>query len=157
MKAAWRNILSEWKTSKLVLKETVLKKKHFPFLLKILMDTLAPNSAENLKWGFRKCGNHPINVQELLCRLPSRKCDQGIVQDSFIEALHDKISEWSTYSQSSRGRKNVQVTPAQSVTGVMSIHLGTKKQTSKKLTYERCSEEEGGRYSLKDSSDEDNF
>lgn len=155
MKVAWRQILTEWKGSKQGFKETVLQKQQFPFLLRRLIDVLRPNSAENLRAGFRKCGIHPIDVEELLCRLPSRTYDGGAVQDSFIEALQNKRAEWTAGAASNRGRRKLQVTPGKSVAGKEPKVLKKKRRTHK--THNSSSEEDTETFSLKDSSDDENF
>lgn len=55
------------------------------------MDTIEPNSKENLISGFRKCGMPPLSLAELVTRLPQTTLDsQGLIEDSFLHPLIKK-------------------------------------------------------------------
>lgn len=108
LKGAWRNILSEWKASNHAKNESVLPKQSFPFLLKKLVEVISETSAANLKSGFEKCGICPTDVNKLLSRLPGYSVnDKEAVQDSFLDSLSAKRTEWTEGAPCNKRRKKV--------------------------------------------------
>lgn len=75
LKAAWKIILASYKESEPGLQSSVLQKQHLSKLLKSLMDAESVNAANNLKFGFRKCGIIPCDVSVLLEWLPRDRCE----------------------------------------------------------------------------------
>lgn len=69
LKHYWRTILTDWKKSSGMIATTV-SKSVFPSLLTKLMDKATPTLKANVISGFRKCGIHPLNLTEMLSRLP---------------------------------------------------------------------------------------
>ncbi|KAJ8914016.1 hypothetical protein NQ315_012039 [Exocentrus adspersus] len=69
------------------------------------MQAIEPNTVANLKSGFRKCGIVPINVDELLQRLP-RGCNQEAIENSFIANLDNRRQE-VTKPLKTRQRMNI--------------------------------------------------
>ncbi|XP_049947042.1 uncharacterized protein LOC126452454 [Schistocerca serialis cubense] len=155
MKLAWRKVLTEWKSSRQGFKGTVLQKQHFPFLLKRLMVIVGKNSAKNLMADFQKCSIYPINVDEILCSLLSRTCDKDAVQDSFIEALENKRTEWTTGAASNRGTKKLSVTPGKSVTVMQKKVL--KKYRGSHKNQDSSSGKDSDAISLRDSSEDEDY
>lgn len=99
MKRKWRKLLARWKASQVKRKRShseeptegeantslTLPKDKFPRLLKVLWDELQENAETNLKNGFRACGIVPVNVEELLKKLPRVSAvDTDVVGASFI-------------------------------------------------------------------------
>lgn len=85
MKVTWKKILSSYRQSEADSQSAALQKEHFPLLLKILMTMLCMNAAPNLKVGFHECGIVPCDVNILLKRLPSEKCEKNSVENGFLE------------------------------------------------------------------------
>lgn len=84
--------MGQYKESEAGIHSAVLQKQHFPQLLNTLMDAISPHAAENVKSGFRKCGIHPCDVNELLGRLPGKSCETDGstgtgIENSFREFL----------------------------------------------------------------------
>lgn len=105
MKRAWRKILGEWKESA-GLKSGNLEKSKFPHLLKKLMNVLEPTSKDNLISGFKKCGIHPISLDELLKRLPQTTTDpEGLIEDTFLQSLEEKRKQWTETTGKKIGEK----------------------------------------------------
>ena len=72
LKRYWRQILDEWKMSS-AKRSITLTKDMLPRLLNKLYNKLYEDdteTSENLVSGFRKCGIHPLNSEEVLKRLP---------------------------------------------------------------------------------------
>lgn len=114
MKRAWRKILTNWKETA-GLKSGNLDKSQFPSLLKKLISEMESTSKQNLMSGFRKCGIFPINLDELLQRLPQTTSDpEGIVEDSFLTSLEEKRKQW-TETGKKRSRKSMQVPAGKSI------------------------------------------
>ncbi|CAH2103358.1 unnamed protein product [Euphydryas editha] len=120
LKVAWRSILSEWKSSASGYKNAILPKGIFPQMLKRLVDAITPNSSNNLKAGFTKCGIYPLDVKPLLDRLP-HAIDTEAINDSFIQSLEIKRNAWTQGVEASRGRKKLKIIPGKSVADQMLV------------------------------------
>lgn len=107
LKIAWRKVLSEWKDTDEGILSTNIQKQHFPPLLKKLMDTVEPNVVNNLKSGFRKCGIVPLNVEELLNRIPRKDCMADEIQSSFIDNLSATRLELTKTTKTRRKKLNI--------------------------------------------------
>ena len=95
LKSAWRNILNEWKKSPQGRIHPTLPKSKFPALLKKLVLFLEDNNgANNLVSGFRKCGIHPLDRNQVLKRLPgqgqvSPDTSVSSIDGAFVSLLSD--------------------------------------------------------------------
>lgn len=118
MKKAWRSLLMEWKESS-GFSSYGLPKQEFPILLKKLLEAIAPTSKENLVSGFRKCGVHPVSLDELLKRLPKSTVnivpDEKEIEDSFLKSLEEKRKQWTENKGKKRGRKALTVPAGKSI------------------------------------------
>lgn len=113
LKIAWRKVLSEWKDTDEGIRNTNIQKQNFPPLLSKMMKIIEPNVEENLKAGFRKCGIVPLNVEEVLSRIPRSSCNPDHIQDAFLQRLQCQRIEL-TKSVKSR-RKKLNIPPGRSV------------------------------------------
>ena len=89
LKLAWRKILCDWKAKQVTASGTI-PKEEFPRLLKQLEQSVEFKKSENLIAGFRKCGIHPLNPQEVLKRLPeyqAKEISYDILNDSVLKML----------------------------------------------------------------------
>lgn len=108
LKIAWRKVLSDWKDSAEGTRCTNIQKQHFPPLLKKMMEILAPTVADNLTSGFRKCGIVPLNVEELLNRIPSiENCNVDNIQSAFLQNLEARRSDSTKILKIRRKKLNV--------------------------------------------------
>lgn len=90
LKRAWKSILNEWKDSPSGQKSPTLGKENFAPLLTLLLEKLAPNSGENLRAGFKKCGIVPVDKAPILARMPPEVLPvtaTAIVGEAFIDHL----------------------------------------------------------------------
>ena len=72
LKKAWRALLFDWRKSATGCKYGTLPKEQFAGLLKKLIEKLSgENGKQNLVNGFKACGIHPFNPQEVYAKLPS--------------------------------------------------------------------------------------
>ena len=70
---AWRKILNDYRQTKVGQGESCIPKDTFPKLLCQLVNKLAGNGHKNITAGFRKSGIFPLDVTQLLGRLPSQE------------------------------------------------------------------------------------
>ncbi|KAK3894534.1 hypothetical protein Pcinc_001690 [Petrolisthes cinctipes] len=70
LKNHWRSVLTDFKATSLGRRTACLPKSEFPKQLSKLMEKLQKNVTKNIQSGFRKCGIHPLNAEEVLSRLP---------------------------------------------------------------------------------------
>ncbi|XP_046960613.1 uncharacterized protein LOC124530475 [Vanessa cardui] len=89
MKHAWRELLLKWKKKDGRCLGTV-PKGCFPRLLKLLMEELSRNAETNLKAGFKKCGINPLNVDEILSRLP-QSGQEGQDPEAHREVINESV------------------------------------------------------------------
>lgn len=93
MKIAWRNIMLQWKKTD-GKAHSCVPKGCFPRLLKKLMEELHDNSENNIKAGFRKTGINPIEVNEILSRLPeNRQNNIEMDKDALDKSVLDLLKE----------------------------------------------------------------
>lgn len=118
LKIAWRKVLSDWKDTEEGIRNTNIQKQNFPPLLSKMMDIIAPHVEDNLKAGFRKCGIVPLNVQELIDRLPPSPCNQDEIQSVFLQSLEARRSG---YTKIQNRRKKVNFTAGKSVCAVNTL------------------------------------
>ncbi|XP_022181112.1 jerky protein homolog-like [Myzus persicae] len=117
MKGAWRNILREWKKTKIGSCFTTLPKDLFPRLLTKLMEKIDMNKAENLKSGFIKAGIYPLNRQKLLDRLAENKgemFDQDLIGNAFLCRIQKEREDFIGVGEKQR-KKKLQVSPGDSI------------------------------------------
>lgn len=157
LKGNWRKLLSEWKESPNGNSESTLPKRHFPGLLKQLMESIEPSKAENLRAGFKKCGVVPVDVDILLERLPNT--NQNVPFDSvLLEHLQSKRVSTSDNKRVPRKKKiNVEAGKSISISDVnnpVQIQLAPKRIATGILSTS-SSESDDNNYSLHDSSDSD--
>ena len=118
LKVAWRNILIGFRKTKLGQKEASIPKDIFPQLLSQLIKVLKEgNGKANLIAGFRKCGIVPLDVTQLLARLPNanqstQKDDATAADSSLIEILTELRGEGPKRAKKS---KRIAVVPGKSV------------------------------------------
>jgi hypothetical protein len=96
MKAAWRNILTNWKSTPEGGRSLSLDKSCFPRLLKKLMEDIHVNEGKNLVSGFKACGITPVDVEPLLKKIPGLNNSQANIEEidaSFLESLSAKRCE----------------------------------------------------------------
>lgn len=113
VKIAWRKVLSDWKNTEEGIKNTNIQKQNFPPLLAKMMEVIAPTIKDNLISGFRKCGIYPLNVEEVLNRIPRSSDNTDIVESAFLKILDTKRS-LSTSTTNNR-RKKMNIPPGKSV------------------------------------------
>lgn len=68
LKKEWRKILLKYKTENP--SQKTMNKKHFPVLLKTLIQNIEMRHSKNLQSGFRAAGIYPLNPREVLKRKP---------------------------------------------------------------------------------------
>lgn len=68
LKKEWRKILLKYKTENPTQK--TLNKKHFPALLRSLIENIEIRQSKNLRSGFKAAGIYPLNPREVLKRIP---------------------------------------------------------------------------------------
>lgn len=111
MKKKWRAILSDWK-AKTATSGATIPKEEFPGLLKQLVTDLHPNVTANIKSGFRACGIHPLDRQEVLKNLPSDPVEAAVagasVDASVLEHLERKRGPEGTTPRQKRKRLDVE-------------------------------------------------
>ncbi|KAL0841447.1 hypothetical protein ABMA28_015129 [Loxostege sticticalis] len=91
MKQAWRQILQKWKMNDGRCLSSI-PKGCFPRLLKKMLDLLKPNTEKNIQSGFRKTGIFPLNVQEVISRLPNemeRVDESAAIDETFVKLLKE--------------------------------------------------------------------
>ncbi|KAJ8930361.1 hypothetical protein NQ314_016839 [Rhamnusium bicolor] len=93
LKIAWQKVLSDWKDTAEGMRNTNIQKENFPPLLSKMMEIITPHVEDNLKAGFRKCGIFPLNIEEVLSRIPRNTCNPDTVQSEFLKTLEAKRSE----------------------------------------------------------------
>lgn len=92
MKRAWRELLFKWKKSDGRLLPTV-PKGCFPKLLKLLIDELSHNSSQNIISGFRKTGIVPLDINQVLTRLPDGDQDDNDHLSAVTDYVLDLLKE----------------------------------------------------------------
>ncbi|KAJ8963604.1 hypothetical protein NQ314_005504 [Rhamnusium bicolor] len=92
LKIAWRKVLSDWKDTAEGMRNTNIQKENFPPLLSKMMEIITPHVEDNLKAGFRKCGIFPLNIEQVLSRIPRNTCNPDTVQSEFLKTLEAKRS-----------------------------------------------------------------
>ena len=116
LKANWRRIIQDWKKTPAGMKFGTLPKQQFPTLLKRLVLSL---NSENLKSGFRACGIHPLDPQEVLKRLPNTDIDlndsRTSMNDAFLEHLQNLRGTKEGSGSSKLRRTKLGVVPSRSV------------------------------------------
>ena len=118
-KVIWRKILNDFCKTKVGVKEESIPKDIFPQLLSKLMKALKEGkSKENLVAGFKKCGIVPIDMNQLLGRIPisnqpAQENDAAAVDHSLIKILSELCSPGPKRQKKS---KRVKVVPGKSVT-----------------------------------------
>lgn len=100
-------MFSDWKYSPEGIHSVTIQKQQFPPLLNKMLQVLSPNVADNLKSGFRKCGIYPVNVEELLNRIPRNTCNQNEVHSVFLKNLEARRSDSTKVVQTRRKKMNV--------------------------------------------------
>ena len=138
VKIAWRNVLSEWKGTEDGIKNTNIQKQNFPPLLAKMMGIIEPSIKDNLISGFRKCGIFPLNVEEVLTRIPSTSHNKDIVESAFLKVLDTRRS-LSTSIKNNR-RKKMNIPPGKSVCADEPIDEpmiteGTEQRDEETLTF----------------------
>ncbi|CAH1979207.1 unnamed protein product [Acanthoscelides obtectus] len=119
LKIAWRQVLSDWKNSEEGVRNTNIQKQFFPPLLLKLMEIITPYAEANLKAGFRKCGIFPLNIEEVLSRIPRSTCNPDVVQSAFLESLEAKRT--AITNTTTKRRKKINVPAGKSVSADESI------------------------------------
>jgi len=124
-KLHWGQILTLWKQGA-GRREASVPKDVFPRLLKSLLAKLEENAADNIKSGFRKCGIHPFDPQQLLSRIPHQE-DYSVtsaqsaplhknVDGALIQILKDMRGFQNEVDKPRRQqKKRLQVEPGKSV------------------------------------------
>lgn len=72
-----------------------------------MMELIAPHAEANLKAGFRKCSIFPLNIEQVLSRIPRNICDPDLVHSEFIKTLEAKRSEVTSIVKNRRKKMNV--------------------------------------------------
>jgi hypothetical protein len=94
MKAAWRKTLMEFKKKNP--KEANIPKAQFPALLKAMLSQLKPE--EHMPHAFRKCGLHPVDVEQVLQRIPHVLATESIatnVDAALLQQLETNRHKWA--------------------------------------------------------------
>ena len=109
MKMAWRKVLSDWKKKSRSNQSSATPKDKLSQQLSLLHEALEVDkrAAENLKAGFRKTGIFPINRNEVLKRLPSKRDDSSVISETFIEKLADFMSDTAKEPRKKRKRSSM--------------------------------------------------
>ena len=116
MKRLWRAILSKWKAGRARVGATI-PKEEFPGLLKELVKELHPNITANIISGFRACGIHPLDRQEVLKNLPLDPVEAAVAGASVDASVleHLKKRRGSEGTAQSQKRKRLQVEAGKSI------------------------------------------
>ena len=100
MKTHWRSLLSEFKATALGRKCAALPKAEFPRQLAKLMEKLQKNQSKNIQSGFRKYGIYPLNVEEVLSRLPEVDRISATSTSAGTANEHEVLADHATPLQS---------------------------------------------------------
>lgn len=116
MKRIWRNILREWKETRVGGSFTTLPKDLFPSLLKKLLEGLQENQAANIISGFRKCSIYPFDRTQLINSLPlSSDLDVSSIGEAFLEHLTKKREAVLGLDVMKKRRKKINIPPGKSI------------------------------------------
>ncbi|KAJ2954347.1 hypothetical protein O0L34_g2605 [Tuta absoluta] len=131
MKRAWRELLLKWKKTDGQTQASV-PKGCFPKLLKLLIEHLKHNAENNLLAGFKKTGISPLNIDEILSRLPNEQNGDDVssaINDSVIELL--KQMRYGTMNVTEpKKKKKLAVVAGKSVTAEdVEKYLGENGET----------------------------
>lgn len=88
LKKEWRKILLKYKIENPAQK--TMNKKHFPTLLKTLLENIEFNQSKNLRSGFKAAGIYPLNPREVLKRIPELEFSDSMtyqIDDSLLDYL----------------------------------------------------------------------
>lgn len=143
MKRNWRKLLSTWKQTQAG-RQSTLSKDRFPALLTKLMNAISDDAQKNLQSGFRKCGIHPFQPEEVLRRIPDKGGQaENHVPTNISESLVDMLKEMrdARLSQTPRNTRQKlknkepgkslsenELTPATSGSGHLSLKRMQKKR-----------------------------
>lgn len=119
MKNSWRKILTRWKENLKASRYSTIPKDEFPSLLRELLKDMSPNSAENLRSGFRKTGIFPLNREEPMSRLPERISErEDVISQNVSEVFLDHLKRTrSTITENTtrKRRKKLNIPPGKSI------------------------------------------
>jgi len=161
MKAAWRNVLGEWKKKK----REVVSKAEFPPLLRKAVETMGEKVKENIVASFKACGLVPLNKEEVLKRVPRNMQDSS--GELWSTAIIDKLEESrksespKTSAPATRG-KRITIPPGKSLTSAGTGTPGTNNDELRALLDEEevpvapssSDEEESGGEEIAEESDD---
>ncbi|XP_072931036.1 uncharacterized protein [Epargyreus clarus] len=85
LKIAWQSVFYRWHESQKWLKKTI-PKTEFPKLLKLVMSYVSRNAKENILRGFKDTGICPVNMNEILKRIPKGipLAQQAVIQPESV-------------------------------------------------------------------------
>ena len=132
MKIAWRNVVLKWKKTDGKSQATI-PKGCFPKLLNKLMEELRENSKSNIMAGFRKTGIYPIDMQQVLSRLPevNDSENKSVLEKSVLDLLKEMRYGTMNITEPKR-KKKLEVIPGRSV--------GTEGEDNTETEQEKCQE-----------------
>ncbi|KAL0870945.1 hypothetical protein ABMA27_004770 [Loxostege sticticalis] len=127
LKKAWRKILYQYKLKNP--NQTTLNKKHFPKLLRELLETIKLKEMDNIKSGFKASGVYPVNPHEVLKKIP--EIQEDILSYGIDQALLDYLKETrAPKPMQTRRNKKINCEPGKSVT-VSDLNIDFFKDTNK--------------------------
>lgn len=88
LKKEWRKILLKYKIENPAQK--TVNKKHFPTLLKTLIENIELHQSKNLRSGFKAAGIYPLNPREVLKRIPEFEFSDSMtyqIDESLLDYL----------------------------------------------------------------------
>lgn len=114
LKKEWRKILFQYKIDNP--NQKTMNKKHFPALLKNLMENIDVNNNKNLQSGFRAAGIYPLNPRQVLKRIPEFEFPDS-TSYQIDEALLDYLKQTRAPNPMKLPRnKKIYIEPGKSVT-----------------------------------------
>nr|XP_029716147.1 uncharacterized protein LOC115259576 [Aedes albopictus] len=116
MKREWKKILQRWRHSREGSKKPTIPKQKLAPLLNDLLRTMAPRQKLILKSGFRKCGIHPLDQEQLLRSLPPTKVDTKLIGDSFRTFLIEQRENVNGHEKENKRKKKLKVDPGKGIT-----------------------------------------
>nr|CAI5834505.1 unnamed protein product [Callosobruchus analis] len=117
LKAAWRTVLTQWRTTSQGKTAVILPKNKFAQLVKKSLDVIEPNSKQNMAAGFRCRGIFPTDRQIVFQKLSSYGKDAVKVQSAIRESFKSFLANLrdSDLGKKTRIKFQVAVTAGKSV------------------------------------------
>ena len=115
LKKAWRALLFDWRKTAVGRQYDTLPKEQFAGRLKKLIEKLSEgNSKQNLVNGFKACGIHPFNPEEVYRKLPSENT-MTTSPSKALDTLANMRGEDAETAQTRPKEKRLDVQPGKSI------------------------------------------